>query len=77
MKFKERPDSRVREKGSKQNRYESSRTTDEHGRQELKLPKPKGSPVVGMICIYCGRFFPSKNDDELTCAACSNPAVGP
>lgn len=77
MRFKERPDGRVLERGSKQGRYEKGQKIEDDGRTKIKLPKPKKTPDIGRMCIYCGRVFPSTEDGELTCPACSNPSVGP
>jgi len=78
MKFKERPTERVREKGSKQGRYERGRTFEDDGREELKIPRPKKSPTLGKMCVYCGRVYPwAEGDDELICPTCASPSADP
>jgi hypothetical protein len=76
MKFKERPEGRILERGNKQGRYERDQNTGDDGRKEIKIPKPK-NPTLGRMCIYCGKVYPGNKGDDLTCPACSSPCVDP
>lgn len=76
MKFKERPTERDHQKGGRQNRYEHGRSKDEHGREEINLPRPAKSGAIVNMCVDCGRAFATTKKDNITCPSCSNPAVG-